>query len=250
MLRSIRFHWRELTRGQKVLVALQGLIALVFLVLYCTIGTQKYLHLGNDTLRRSAEGDTVVYSGVRSGKEAVLTVQDGGTVLWQLDGVTYGPYTITPDPTATPDKSALPWNVTDSADLVGVQVHEGEQQLLRGAYHDSLIFAVYDMAGNRVDTGLPGEGGLSPGTVLQVALNPVVESRGNPAFFLLGLLFCILVAADILYADDLFRWRLKFVIEDVNRAEPSEWQLMSRWISWIVLTCMIPFLFLPGLISP
>lgn len=251
MLYSIRSHWRELTRNQKIMVTLQGVIALVFLVLYCVIGTQKYLNLDGHTLRRTVEGNTTVYSGVLAGKQAVLSVEDDHIVTWQLDGVTYGPYTISPDPSAIPHKADLPKSITDAghAALTGVQVLEGEQVLLQCAHQDSLIFIAYDMAGNRVNTLLPSDGTPTPGAVLKLVYAPNVEARGSFAYYLLGLAFCILTAADILYADDLFRWRLKFIITDARRAEPTEWQLMSRWIAWIAVTCITVMLFLPGLLT-
>ena len=57
----------------------------------------------------------------------------------------------------------------------------------------------------------------------------------------------VLNALAILYADELFRWDLSFQIQNAEAAEPSEWEMMKRYLSWTVVTIMLLVLYLVGL---
>ena len=57
----------------------------------------------------------------------------------------------------------------------------------------------------------------------------------------------VLNALVILYADELFRWNLSFQIQNAKTAEPSEWEMMTRYLSWTVLTIMLLVLYIVGL---
>lgn len=57
----------------------------------------------------------------------------------------------------------------------------------------------------------------------------------------------ILNAVSILYADELFRWDLSFQIQNAETAEPSEWEMMKRYLSWTVVTIMLLVLYIVGL---
>lgn len=51
----------------------------------------------------------------------------------------------------------------------------------------------------------------------------------------------------ILYANELFQWHLSFHIQDVDRAEPSEWELGSRYLEWILFPVLALPTFIMGL---
>ena len=51
----------------------------------------------------------------------------------------------------------------------------------------------------------------------------------------------------ILFADELFRWNLSFQIRDVYDAEPSEWEIFTRYAGWTVLTVLTPIMYVIGL---
>ena len=40
------------------------------------------------------------------------------------------------------------------------------------------------------------------------------------------------VACSILFADELFRWNMAFQIRNADQAEPSDWEIASRYIFW------------------
>ena len=54
-------------------------------------------------------------------------------------------------------------------------------------------------------------------------------------------------AVAILFADEIFRWNLRWSIRHPERAEPSEWELFSRGFSWVVLTIVALIGYMMGL---
>lgn len=51
----------------------------------------------------------------------------------------------------------------------------------------------------------------------------------------------------MLFADELFRFQLIFSIRNVEDAEPSEWEMMGRYIAWTVIPIMALVVFIMGL---
>ena len=47
--------------------------------------------------------------------------------------------------------------------------------------------------------------------------------------------------------DELFRWNLSFSIRHPERAEPSDWEIAGRYISWTALAVMALAVFISGL---
>ena len=65
---------------------------------------------------------------------------------------------------------------------------------------------------------------------------------------MLGAVFLsILNAVSILYADELFHWNLSFQIRNAETAEPSDWELMERYLSWTALTIVVLVIYIVGL---
>ena len=62
-----------------------------------------------------------------------------------------------------------------------------------------------------------------------------------------GLLICVVTVISILFADELFRLDISFKIRDVERAEPSDWEIACRYISWTVFPLIAMILFIIGL---
>lgn len=58
---------------------------------------------------------------------------------------------------------------------------------------------------------------------------------------------CIITADSILFVDELFRFHLWFRIGDVEGAEPSEWEIAVRYISWTILPIYAFVCFITGL---
>ncbi len=246
--------WLELTWPQRVVIFIQAFLILLFLILYCTVGRQQVITHDGEYLRRRASGEVTTYSGKIDGQKAVFTVSPGPVVEYAWGDAQYGPYTIVFDPTAVPDEENTLLNPTSIGSLVGVEVWEDETLLFRGGYlPGSHAFPLFDENGENYIPGLDDpdsfiqvtvEGSpktaadYTPGvtTILRLALEPNVVQRGSFGIFLVGALVCVLNAASVLYADALFRWNLHFRIRYPEDAEPSDWELFSRWIGWIGIT--------------
>ncbi len=88
--------------------------------------------------------------------------------------------------------------------------------------------------------------------VLQVALVGIfgvaytvrqVESPGLS----IGCILCIVNVVSILYADEMFRWKIRSRVAEPEKAIPSKTELASRWVGWILCTAVSILLFLFGL---
>ena len=55
-------------------------------------------------------------------------------------------------------------------------------------------------------------------------------------------------AVSILFADELFRLRYVFRIQDVDLIEPTVWELAGRYISWTVITVTVLVVYIMGLL--
>ncbi|MGN1003892.1 MAG: hypothetical protein ACI4O5_03570 [Oscillospiraceae bacterium] len=250
--------WFELTRPQRVMILIQAFLILLFFILTCTVGLQRVIKYQNEYLRCRTDGEVTTYSGRIDGQKAVFTVSPGPVVEYALGDTQYGPYTVVFDPTAVLDEEDKPFNLISTQSLVGVELWEGEARLFRGAYQNSgTTFYLVDADGEMLlsdgmflslGTGTTAAGKApGPYTILKLAIAPNAVRRGSFGFFFLGALVCVLCAFYILYADALFRWNLRFIINDPENAEPSDWELFSRWISWVVLTIAALAIFIIGL---
>ena len=83
--------------------------------------------------------------------------------------------------------------------------------------------------------------------ILELVDGPMLTSKGEwQAWF--GAVFCsLLIGATILFSDELFYISLSFRIRNADHAEPSDWELAGRYISWTGLTFMILVLYIIGL---
>ena len=63
----------------------------------------------------------------------------------------------------------------------------------------------------------------------------------------MGMLLCIETAVSILFVDELFRFGLSFQIRNVEAAEPSDWEILSRYATWTVIPVVAAVVFLIGL---
>lgn len=256
--------WLDLNLGQKVLFCIQLFLIVLFIILYSTVGRQQVINYRNTTLHCRTDGSVTTYSGKLDGKAAMFTVSEN-TVLYQIGDTAYGPYTIVFDSTAIPSEEKKPVNLTSTKGLIGVEVRKNDLQLFRGAYRSSgSMFYLVDSDGEMILTdnvltevlASTGNGtvttyvnGEEPGpyAILKVAVAPNAVPRANLSGLLCGILLCVVCMASLLYADELFRWNLSFRIRNAEDAEPSDWELSSRWITWFVFTGMALILFTLGL---
>ena len=99
-----------------------------------------------------------------------------------------------------------------------------------------------DSDGNIIDPAKP-----SASDILRLVFDPELTHKGIWLAWFGAVFLSILNAVSILYADELFRWDLSFQIKNAETAEPSEWEMMKRYLSWTVVTIMLLVLYIVGL---
>lgn len=249
---------KSLNLYQKGILAVMFVMIITFTGVYARTISRVGFEYMDTILLPSQEKDSTVYSGQIQGRQACFRVLEDQTVVFQYGDKTYGPYTAKEDPTAIPTDEEKP------EDMIGVELLEGDSILFRGGvlatgdeyllYNEDggleNIRITYmtsdgierDENGNAIDPAEP-----SASTILRLMNDPKLTHKGEwPAWFG-GVLLCVVNAFLILFADELFRWNLRFQIRDAENAEPSDWEIASRYIGWTALTLLALVLFLLGL---
>lgn len=249
---------RRLSRYQKGVLLVLAAMVLIFSVLYpITVSRRGYVYQDALLLPRQENGGTV-YAGNIRGQQAAFTVQGDGTVTFRCGSRSYGPYTVRQDPSALPPGG-------EAGGMTGVEVHRDGELLFRGGMQrlDGKMF-LYNEDGSLADSGISivtrdgivvmDENGneidpMEPtaADILSLATGPVLTHKGDWMFWVLGVLLCIGTALSLLFADELFRWGLRFQIRNAELAEPSEWELASRYIAWTLLPLLALAVFVAGL---
>ena len=251
---------KELNRYQKAVLILLAAMLAVFTVLYPMVFSQVGYEYADHILVPYEENGTTVYSGKIRGVEAVITVTGDRTVTMHYGDKVYGPYTAKEDSTAIPEDDDLPGYMTgveilDRGEVFfrGGVLGSGESLLLfdeDGRFNGmSLLFTqsdgtVVDENGNVIDPMEP-----KPGTILELMDGPELTRKGEWAAWFCGVFICIVTAVTILFADELFRFKMSFRVQDPEYAEPSEWEIAGRYIEWTALPLMALVVFIAGLVS-
>ena len=76
---------------------------------------------------------------------------------------------------------------------------------------------------------------------------PKLESKGIWLVYILSVILSALTVAMIVFADELFRFALSFRVYDASKVEPSDLEIMGRYISWTVLTVGALVFYIMGL---
>lgn len=249
---------RQLDWYQRGILILLLALALLFAVIYrVRIARVGFLYQ-DKIFVPSEENGVTVYSGKISGESARFTVSEDKAVSFHCGEKTYGPYSVKEDPTALPEEEI------QSTGMKGVEIREGEKLVFRGGFWQSgedywlrrqdgsmdLSVGVFvtgdgvmrDANGNAVD---PLEPALCD--ILRLVYGPELTHKGSWLAWFGAVFISLLNTGSILYADELFRWNLSFQIQNAETAEPSEWEMMKRYLSWTVLTIMLLVIYIVGL---
>lgn len=248
---------KVLGRYQKIILLLMAVMILAFTVIY-PIVTVRSGFLYADTILVPAEEDgCTVYSGKIYGTAATFTVSANKTVIFQYGNTVYGPYTVKEDPTAIPKDSDL------QAQMTGIELRCGGEIVFRGGvvnsgdwrmlYNEDGSFdllrsitatmndgTVVDENGNRIDQP-------SVSTILDLMDGPALTHKGTWLGWFGGVLICVITALTMLFADELFRWNASFLVRNAEEAEPSDWEIAGRYITWTALPVMAAVIFILGL---
>ena len=245
---------RELNRYQKAILCILVLMVLGFGVLYAVTTSRVGYEYVDSILVSTKEGGNTVYSGEIYGMPASFTVTPDKTVTYQYGLKTYGPYIVREDETAIPKgKSGK-----------GVEVRCGEEIIFRGSvanlsygmwltnedgssFEGNITVAssngiIYDENGHIIDQNEP-----SVGTVIQLAFGPELTHKGHWLVWFVGLAMCVASAVSILFADELFQWRMSYRVRDAYEFEPSDLEISSRYIGWTLEPIFALIIFILGL---
>lgn len=256
---------KNLSKYQKTILVLLLAMLVVFTALYAVVSARVgYAYQGAILVPQEIEGG-IVYTGRVKGEEVsisstwdnLVTVQ---TVTVRHGQKTYGPYTARKDPDAIPeDQAASPY-------VTGVELRLEEEILFRGGVvhtddgqmvlfnEDGSLFGavgvtyttsdgvVRDEKGNPVDLRQP-----SVWEVVEVMKGPELTSKGQWILWFLGVFISGVTAVLVLFPDELFRWKMSFRISNAYEAEPSDWEMTGRYLSWMMLLILALVVYIIGL---
>ena len=249
---------KSLSIPQKIILLILAAMVVVFSILYpITIRREGYEYLDSILVQKESGGNTV-YSGKIRGRDAEFTVTPDKTVVFRYGDATYGPYTVREDPTAIPKENPL--GTTADYKATGLVIQRKGETIFRGCrmeYGSGKIYFNEDGSSvfNFRPILEPGSGVIYDTDILEPSILDILEltdgpqltHKGNGLLFFFGVVICALTALSVIFADELFRWNLRYVIVNADNAEPTGWVYMSRYISWIILTAAALVLFIGGL---
>ena len=243
---------------QKVVLAVVLAMAVVFTVVYAVTTARVGYSYQDAILVPAQEDGATVYTGRVQGKNARITVEPDGLVTFQYDDKTFGPYTVREDP------SAIPEAFTENSGMTGIEIRCGEDVFFRGCtsryggpsflYNEDGSAASIRITYTTGSGEIRGEDGKvidplepDPATILDLLDSPALTHKGSWLAWFLGIVLCGITVVSILFADELFRLRLSFRIQNVEDAEPTEWEITTRHLSWAVLAIGAFAIFIIGL---
>ena len=239
---------KELGRYQKILLLLMAVMILAFTVIYPIVTARSGFLYEDTILVPSKEDGGTVYSGKIYGTAATFTVSADKTVIFQYGNTVYGPYTVKEDPTAIPKDSDLQTQMT------GIELRCGGEIVFRGGVVNSGDWRMlYNEDGSfdllRSITATMSDGTMEPSvsTILDLTDGPALTHKGTWLGWFGGVLICVITALTMLFADELFRWNASFLVRNAEEAEPSDWEIAGRYITWTALPIGALALFILGL---
>lgn len=248
---------QEQSAYHKLILILLLLMALLFVPIYAsTIGTVGFLYWGELFVPR-IEGNTIVYEGKLQGADVSFSV-DGSTVSFTYAGRSYAPFTVRRDDTAIPSEYASMPNI------VGYEITEGDEIYYRGGamQYDNGSFLLYgedgfqssniviyapdaivtDQDGNIIDTRKP-----SASTLIKLVNDPILTHKGEWAMYAVCAVVSALLALTILFADELFYFRIALRVNEPEQVTPSELELAGRYIGDTLAVIVLFVAYLKGL---
>ena len=222
-------------------------MVLAFSAIYAVTLNRMGFRFYNTIFVPSEENGYTVYSGKVDGTPASFTVSPDKTVVFQYGEEFSGPYIMREDPTIpkkTPAELA-------GRTMTGLEILRDDKVIFRGCeVNVGQKCLLYDMNGqyvNRIDAMPGSEVRPTAYDLIDLIRGPELTHKGDVMGWICGMLFSILTAVSILFADELFRWQLHWRVTDPNSAEPSDWEIAGRYISWTLFPILAAILFIMGL---
>lgn len=249
---------RNLSGYQKAILLAMAAMVLVFSAVYLlTVRRVGYLYQGTILVPTQEDGATVYTGSIRN--TAAQFRVTGNQVTFRYGGTQYGPYTMESDPTAVPSQQ-------DAAEgFVGIDIRDKGKILFRGgvrALQDSCFFIHSDGSSDFLSIYEDGVTGVAYNAetgevydrmaptlrdIYALLTNPPLTHKGDAMAWLAGVVMCIVNAVTLLFADELFYWKMSFLVRNAQGAEPSDWALGQRFIGWAALGILALVVFVLGL---
>ena len=249
---------KYLNRWQKGILLFMTAMLLVFAALYArSIAREGFAYRGAILVPKE-QGGATVYSGRIRGKTAEFTVQSGRSAEFRYGEKLYGPYTMEINPAAIPEGSKA------EEGIIGVELRRGDEVLFRGGVQEhggdrwlhtedgyspdvEISFMAHNdlVLDDRLQVADPMQPSVS--TILDLLLGPELSHKGTWRTWFFGAFLCALTAVSILFADELFRWHLSFQIRGAEQAEPSDWEMAGRYVSWFMVPLLVLVMLILGL---
>lgn len=84
-------------------------------------------------------------------------------------------------------------------------------------------------------------------TIFELLEHPELTHKGNWGVWFAGVLICFVNVISMVFADVLFRMQLRYQIRNVEDAEPSDWEMASRYVTWTLMPILAVVVFVFGL---
>lgn len=250
--------FKSLNKYQESVLIFMIAMVLIFAVIYPKTISKVGFRYNDTILVLTQETENIIYSGKIQGKQAQFIVSNNNTIVFNYGDKTYGQYTMKEDPTAIPKDREL------SERMIGIEIHNDDKILFRGGIldlGDNTYFYNEDGTLHRFGVSFVTSDGIerdengnpidrmepSASTIYELFNEPELTHKGETLAWFGAVFICILNALTILFADELFRWNLTFQIRNVANAEPSDWQIVGRYIGWTSMTIVALVLFIMGL---
>lgn len=243
---------------QKSIIIFMFIMVLFFSVIYPKTILRVGYRYNGVILVPTCENGNVVYSGKINGKQTQFVVSEDRSVILMYDDKIYGPYIVKEYSADIPISEEL------KKQIIGVEIYNEENILFRGGildvgdnylfYNDDGTLAYSGINYATVDGIKRDENGnvvdeIEPSifTIYELLNNPELTHNGDIFAYFGAVFICILNVLSILFADELFRWKLFFWIQNVEDAEPSDSEMAGRYIFCTFMTIMALVIFVVGL---
>lgn len=249
--------FKSLNIFQKSVLLIVTIMVVVFTIIYAVASSKEGFLFRDKILVPHEENGSIVYSGELQGEGVSFTVSSDKKVEYKFGAKVYGPYILKDDPTALPENHEL------GNSLRGVELVCGDEIMFRGGilefdshrilYNEDGTAEFFvsvqmstgeelDMNGNVIDKTQP-----TTTDILDLMSDPELISRGEWFAYFMGVIICLITVIYIFFADELFRFKMSFSVYNVDAIEPSEWEIMGRYLSWGVLPIFALVVFVMGL---
>ena len=240
-----------------MLILLTAMV-LVFSVLYFIVTARKGFAWQNTLLIPEEAAGGTRYSGTVDGETVSFFVKADRTVEYCCGDKVYGPYVLKEDPTAVPE------SLKQNLSIRGIELYSGEKPVFRGGMwkvSDSQIELFHENGEPETGIRAASPDGVitlqngtvidakepSAVTVISLMEGPVLSTQGSWMGWLAGTLLCVSTAFHVFFADDLFRWKMSWTARNAEGAEPSDWVIIVRAVSWAAVSLVAVIAYVMGL---